>query len=480
MAEVKRYHTALSLGAKRHMTPEGFLICLDVPMARTGVMKYGPRETLIPSRDGYSPVDIHREPEDVFSEQTIMSIIGKPVTNDHPPVNVQPENWRDYAVGSVLTSKRGDGEFADLLLGDIIITDAKAIQEILDGKKEVSCGYDADYEELEPGVGKQTNIQYNHLALVDKGRCGPRCAIGDSEYAIGDYEPEEKPKMSKKKSLLDRVKQFVKDGTEIQEELENSEAAAEDAEPGKGNGDVHIHIGTSGVKTGDLPTAAKESDATDEENNMNNGGENGGALPPAIEARFQGIENAVKQIAEMVKGLQGGGGGGNVGDEDPDAESEAMAEEAAENVDMKTVRDSAVFHDSYRETVALAEIIVPGIRGAPTFDAKASFRSTFDVICNFRRMVLDVAYNQPATRSTIDELMGKGRKYDGKCMTCDTIRGLFRSLGFARRNQNNANVTGGGAMQLRAATGDDAARGSIRNPADLNRFVRARREAATK
>lgn len=469
---VKRYHTSLALGEKRHVTPDGFLVCMDVPMARTGVMRYGPRETVIPSKDGFSPVNIHRDEDEVFAPNTILSILGKPVTNDHPPENVSPTNWKSFAVGTVLTAKRGEGDMSDLLIGDIMITDAKAIQDILEGKKEVSCGYDADYEELEPGVGRQKNIYYNHLALVDKGRCGPRCAIGD-------YEPEENRRMSNKKSLLERVKAFVKDGTEIQEELEKSEAAADEVAPStKPGGDVHIHIGTGGVSKTEIPAAAEKTDATDEggvavgenANGAENGNQEEKKMDPAIDARFTAIETGMKQIAAAVEKLAGAG-------QAEEANAEEMAQEAPANTDMKTVRDSAVFQDSYRETVSLAEIIVPGVR-VPTFDTRAAPRSTFDAICNFRRSVLDLAYNQPATRGMIDELTGK-RTLDTKCMTCDAIRGLFRSLGVARRSMNNDSSTGGRVLSASPAR-DNASQNKITSPADLNRLIAERKAAKVK
>ena len=49
--------------------------------------------------------------------------------------------------------------------------------------REVSCGYDADYEQTSPGKGKQSNIIGNHLALVDQGRAGHAYAIQDHKGA---------------------------------------------------------------------------------------------------------------------------------------------------------------------------------------------------------------------------------------------------------------------------------------------------------
>ncbi len=69
----------------------------------------------------------------------------------------------------------------DILLADLLITDKAAIESVRAGLREVSCGYDADYEQIEPGRGRQRNIIGNHVALVEKGRCGSRCAIGDKD-----------------------------------------------------------------------------------------------------------------------------------------------------------------------------------------------------------------------------------------------------------------------------------------------------------
>ena len=37
---MRDYFTTESLGPKRHLTPEGFLICMDVPIGRTGIQQY--------------------------------------------------------------------------------------------------------------------------------------------------------------------------------------------------------------------------------------------------------------------------------------------------------------------------------------------------------------------------------------------------------------------------------------------------------
>ena len=76
-----------------HMTdtPEGFLICHDVPIARTGPQDYLARELQLDG-DPDRFVSVQRYPEDVFEAATLASFEGKPVTDGHPPENVGPEN----------------------------------------------------------------------------------------------------------------------------------------------------------------------------------------------------------------------------------------------------------------------------------------------------------------------------------------------------------------------------------------------------
>ena len=182
------YYTSESLGPNRERTPEGFLICYDVPAARIGEMTYGPGEVppeLGVNRDG--SVRVTRSEAEVFDPRSMASLNGKPVTDDHPPVDVDPKNWKFYTKGVTVNPRRGEDEHKDFLVVDLIVYDEDTIADIDAGKREVSCGYNPDYLQLldpvtlEPilGRGEQVKIRYNHLALVKAGRCGPFCSIGD-------------------------------------------------------------------------------------------------------------------------------------------------------------------------------------------------------------------------------------------------------------------------------------------------------------
>lgn len=127
-------------------------------------------------------IRVERTPEEVFRPESIASAQGKPATIDHPDEDVTPANWRDLAVGYGINPHRGENANDELLLADLMITCPAAIDAVRAHRlKEISLGYDADYEEIEPGRGRQSNIVINHIALLEPGagRCGPICSIRD-------------------------------------------------------------------------------------------------------------------------------------------------------------------------------------------------------------------------------------------------------------------------------------------------------------
>ena len=160
-----------------HMTdtPEGFLICHDVPIARTGPQDYLAREMMLDG-DPERIVTVQRYPEDVFEAATLASFEGKPITDGHPPENVGPENYVAYTKGHVQNVRRS-GEY---IVADLYINDANLANEVRNNvKREVSCGYLCNY--VPDGAGyRQSNIRGNHVAVVPKGRAGSTVAIQDT------------------------------------------------------------------------------------------------------------------------------------------------------------------------------------------------------------------------------------------------------------------------------------------------------------
>lgn len=181
-----KYFFKTRLGNTRFQLADGSILFKDVPIGRTGEQVYAAEELpdLTPDRDGL--IVVRRTPEEVFSERTIASFEGMAVTIGHPKdfsgniIFVTPQNWRQLANGHIQNVRRGEGANSDLLLADVIAKTPEAIQAVEDGDDEVSCGYDADYRQISPGVAEQYAITGNHLAFVPNGRAGSRCALGDA------------------------------------------------------------------------------------------------------------------------------------------------------------------------------------------------------------------------------------------------------------------------------------------------------------
>lgn len=73
------------------VTPEGFLIAHNVPIARTGWYEYLGEEIGVNEMRGQI-VQVYRSPEEVFSPAAMASFEGKVATDEHPPEAVAPDN----------------------------------------------------------------------------------------------------------------------------------------------------------------------------------------------------------------------------------------------------------------------------------------------------------------------------------------------------------------------------------------------------
>ncbi len=159
-------------------TPEGFLVCKDVPIARTGVQEY--RGAEFGAQDSERVYDVQRPESEVFDRAAVASFEGKPVCDEHPPEDVTPDNFTRYIKGVCRDVRRGDGDLRNCLVADLLIYDADLIKKIEDGKREISCGYDCLWNPTGAASYDQLEIRGNHVAVVDKGRAGHKVAIRDT------------------------------------------------------------------------------------------------------------------------------------------------------------------------------------------------------------------------------------------------------------------------------------------------------------
>lgn len=176
------YDLSYPISPNKALTKEGFLVCRNAVIASIGTREYLPNELdqVKPNADG--KVFLIRPSDVLFSDDTINSFEGKPVTLGHPDVpNVNGENWKQFAVGTVSHVRQGRESTAGCLVADIIIFDPKAIEEVVNGKAiELSCGFDSNVIDQGGGIGVETNFIGNHVALVPLGRGGRTCSLKDS------------------------------------------------------------------------------------------------------------------------------------------------------------------------------------------------------------------------------------------------------------------------------------------------------------
>jgi len=187
---------ATELSGKISRTPEGFLICRNAVIARTGFQVYKVSEIADPEGllEGYrgdEEISLWRDPSEVFSPATIASFEGKSLTLTHPDKLLDPANDADHNVGHVQNVRAGseplgNGELP--LLADIIVKGEAAIRAIENGARELSCGY--SYRLSRSGFRfDQKDIIGNHVALVESGRAGNAVRIYDSIPSANRRKP---------------------------------------------------------------------------------------------------------------------------------------------------------------------------------------------------------------------------------------------------------------------------------------------------
>ena len=341
-----RYLITSELGPQRHVTPEGFLICTGVPIARTGEYEYYASEGMSPGiePDSSGRIISRREPEQVFAPAALASFEGKPVTLGHPDVDeVTPDDWRQYAVGHVTNVRRGQGDDADKVIADLVISDAAAIDAINSGLREVSCGYDVTVEQVEPGVERQTHIRGNHVALVPAGRAGSECAIRDSKGGV----------------TMDEKKEALFSWEQLKEMLGML--------LGKGGG-------TETVTTETTETTADECDKPKTDDEIDE-----------LKARIAELEAERDALRAEVEG---------------EAETDLLDEEAIVETTAEEKTDAKPLGFANR-----VEILAPGMRYAlPKTDAKADARKAkLDAM----RRALDRACDDDRKRAVIMSVAGK-------------------------------------------------------------------------
>lgn len=168
-------------------TPEGYRICRNAVIGRSGFQTYRVGELtdpdgLLADRTSADEIEVWRDPDEVFAKATLASFEGKTFTIAHPGDLLSPENEQEHHAGHVQNVRRGtepleSGDWP--MLADIIVTHRDAIRAIDAGERQLSCGY--TYQLAREGHRfDQRKIVGNHVALVPKGRAGHEARINDA------------------------------------------------------------------------------------------------------------------------------------------------------------------------------------------------------------------------------------------------------------------------------------------------------------
>ena len=170
---------AVALSGAR-TTKDGYLVA-DARIARAGIQIYAGYEVGKPEM---AQVRVWRPEEEVFAADAMASMAARPVTIEHPDEPVTAANWKRHAVGFTGEGVARDGGFIRVPL---TLMDAASIEAVKAGKRELSVGYACQLEFVagttpdgEAYDAVQRGIRANHLAVVDAGRAGPLCRIGDT------------------------------------------------------------------------------------------------------------------------------------------------------------------------------------------------------------------------------------------------------------------------------------------------------------
>lgn len=212
--------------SSRRTTKEGYLSVV-ADFARIGIQDYYvgeiPRNQVPPDLrdDPFTIVRLLRPENEVFNDSSMQSFSQKPVTNDHPPEHITSKNFKDFKAFQVGFSGNEVSKNQDRLRVPLLIQDAEAIKEIKAGKDLLSAGYSSKvlwtsgvHEKFGAYDAIQSNIEGNHIAIVDSARGGENVKINDSWSDVNKAKKKGATKMALKRKISGVSIEFSDQGAE--------------------------------------------------------------------------------------------------------------------------------------------------------------------------------------------------------------------------------------------------------------------------
>jgi len=250
-------------------TNDGFLATKG-RISKTGIYEYRKGEVGAAGNPN-DIVKIYRSEDAVFSDESMATFAHRPITLNHPPVMVDAQNWKRYAVGQAGSKVRRDGDFVEV---DMLLLDGSAISAV-EGGAMISPGYVAEVD-MTPGQtpeGEHFDGQMvgpfrgNHIAvLTGRGRGGPECRIGDA-WPMEDHRTPPKKDTRMSTLMLDGLKVDLSDAEAVTAAVKKltdakdaADARAEKAE--KALTDAEAKAATDLKDANDRADKAEASEAT--------------------------------------------------------------------------------------------------------------------------------------------------------------------------------------------------------------------------
>lgn len=179
-------------------TDEGYLRG-EAIVTRTGVFRYR-------NADGTERREL-RHPDDVLRDDSVQSMRQIPITVDHPGELVTADTASTLSVGMTGENVRDDGSN---IIAPFTITHKAGIDAVNGGRRELSLGYRLDLVEEQGEYNgerydyRQTNVKYNHLAVVSQARAGStaRINLDGASVLIATSDGKETPMTDKTPNMV--------------------------------------------------------------------------------------------------------------------------------------------------------------------------------------------------------------------------------------------------------------------------------------
>lgn len=383
----------------------GFWDIKDNPLTKEGVFEYlgsqidpgGKRWGLTQNRRYL----VYRPLSEISKEETLKSFDGVPFIDEHDMLGegCTPTDFKNIA-GTIYNVRVSGTK----MVGDFKIYSDNIKRAIMNGKKELSLGYRANFRRS-PGIFNgiaydfvQTGIVGNHVALVNCGRCGSDVRVLDKSI-VCDSMPMEVHKMKNKEEL-----KAVLDGLD-EEKL---------AKAGEFLEQLTTPVTDSGEGDGDKD---KDKDKNKKDGDKKDAVKDGEACPKCGKTPCECKDKCADKKDDPDKGKDKDGKKDAVKDEKPVTTQDAAGGEPPKNGAQPVLDEAAVRTDAikaYKEAVKLHDELVPHI-GEFVMDGMDTPQAVAEYGCK----KLNINVNAGSEIATLQGFLAGSKGKVGKAVTMD-------------------------------------------------------------